>query len=531
MPNKIDPATVVWDDEKISPDTIVWDDQATDQPLSWSDVPGQMLQNAPDSALEYGKALVTPFQHPIQTLDAVGNTVAGGVSKLIPGEQPKEPYWDAFMKFVKDRYGSMDAVKNTLAKDPVGVLGDASAVLMGLGPAGAATRVPSVANAGARASRVGAAIEPLSIAGGMAKGGAAVGKGLGAGMLGFTTGAGSSAVKHAVKTGMMGGAAGREFRAAMRGNISKADLVEKARTGLGKMAELRRDEYLREIQVMRKDTQAIDASPIYGKMEELLKKDFNVDLYVDEMGNYQVGELAYSTLMPDSYTDIQNVVEIMNQWKVHPEGFTLSTLDNLKRKLDSFYSENKNSRAFVTALKKEVKNTITKNYPEYGIITERYAKLSNDIDEIERTLSVGKRSTTDTALRKLMTVMKDNYEFRQTLVEKMDALVPAELKAQIAGQSFSGYTPLAFMGKTLETGAILGFAYRAMQMGAFMGSLALASPRVVGELAHFLGRELKYYQKVKEYFPTAQQRAMGYQAGRLNENLNRDKDIIPALGQ
>src|SRR5436190_4642689 len=49
---------------------------------------------------------------------------AGGVEKLIPGEQEHEPYANAVGQFFADRYGSMEAFKKTLAEDPVGFAAD-----------------------------------------------------------------------------------------------------------------------------------------------------------------------------------------------------------------------------------------------------------------------------------------------------------------------------------------------------------------------------------------------------------------------
>jgi hypothetical protein len=117
--------------------------QAPVQPqgMSWSDVPGQALRNAPQSAVNLGKAIAQPFLHPIDTALSLGR-LAGGVgskivgaadaaSEAVGGPSLQEPWQkqsaeaplNAVGGFIKDRYGSVDALKKTLATDPVGVYG------------------------------------------------------------------------------------------------------------------------------------------------------------------------------------------------------------------------------------------------------------------------------------------------------------------------------------------------------------------------------------------------------------------------
>ena len=88
----------------------------------------------------------------------IGNLVIGGVQKLIPGEQEKEPYAEAAGQFYKKRYGGGENIKNTFVNDPVGFAADVS-TLLSLGGTGAsaagrllkpaaksATMMPAAAN-------------------------------------------------------------------------------------------------------------------------------------------------------------------------------------------------------------------------------------------------------------------------------------------------------------------------------------------------------------------------------------------------
>jgi len=150
-------------------------------PLAWSDVPGKALASAPGSAVEFAKNLVQPIIHPIETAKSLGS-IAGGLAEKAPvgalaGAGPlgvavpaisalsrltggNEPAAEAFGQFVKDRYGSVEAFKQTLAKDPVGAAADLSLLLTGGG--GAAARLPGVVGrVGEVVGAAGRAVDPL----------------------------------------------------------------------------------------------------------------------------------------------------------------------------------------------------------------------------------------------------------------------------------------------------------------------------------------------------------------------------------
>lgn len=104
------------------------------------------------SAAETATSAAQPILHPINTAKTLGRVVSGVVQKMLPGEQINEQYVDAIGKLYKDRYGSIDAIADTVANDPVGFLADvatagaaASGALKG---AGAITKSSIISRAG-----------------------------------------------------------------------------------------------------------------------------------------------------------------------------------------------------------------------------------------------------------------------------------------------------------------------------------------------------------------------------------------------
>jgi hypothetical protein len=151
----------------------------------------EMVKNIPKSAAQFGEDIIQPFLHPVDTVKGVGTLASGAVSRgsrnvanmlnnfiaqtgvnvkpAIPPEPAEnEQSINALVDMVKGRYGSIDAAKQTLMNDPVGVLADASMVLTGGGSVVA--RAPGiVGRAGKVAQKVGMAAEPINIVKGAGK--------------------------------------------------------------------------------------------------------------------------------------------------------------------------------------------------------------------------------------------------------------------------------------------------------------------------------------------------------------------------
>jgi len=126
----------------------------------------KMIGNVPKSAGQFVGGAANAVIHPIQTVKTLGSVAAGGVEKLIPGEQAEEKYFDNLTDFYKDRYGSFDKFLTALEDDPVGIASDASLFLTGGGALatklGGVSKASSLVRAGQTASRVGQAINPIN---------------------------------------------------------------------------------------------------------------------------------------------------------------------------------------------------------------------------------------------------------------------------------------------------------------------------------------------------------------------------------
>jgi hypothetical protein len=125
---------------------------------SFSDVPGEALANIGPSAINFYKGLVTAITNPAQTAMGVLDVGAGALQNLLPKDlvdlvnridnNPEAAKRavdtaNAVGGMYKDRYGSVEALKNTLATDPVGAASDLSTLFTG-GASATARVAPTV---------------------------------------------------------------------------------------------------------------------------------------------------------------------------------------------------------------------------------------------------------------------------------------------------------------------------------------------------------------------------------------------------
>jgi hypothetical protein len=130
---------------------------------------GKTIDNVIPSTARLVGGIADALFHPIRTVKGVASVAAGGVEKLIPGEQAEEQSFDALTDFYKERYGSVDQFLTTLQEDPAGVAADASALFGGAGAAlrgaGAIAKAENITRVGQAASSLAQKANPISATG------------------------------------------------------------------------------------------------------------------------------------------------------------------------------------------------------------------------------------------------------------------------------------------------------------------------------------------------------------------------------
>ena len=478
---------------------------------------GQMLlqagTNAPRSLYNLGKDVVTAVTSPIDTLTGLAELTMGVFQNLTPldlqksfGASPDDvkrtkEMANAVGQFYKDRYGSIDGAKRAFAQDPAGVLADASTVL----GVGAVATPAKLAKTTSGLKTAAAAVDPLNLA---VKGSVAAtkfGANRAADVLGLMTGAGSTPIKEAAKAGVIGGERAKTFRQNIQGSVEMTDALDAAKANLAKMQSDKQAMYRSNMQVIKNDATVLD----FADVDSALAAAQKLVSYKGQVKN----EAAAAKL-----AEAQKRVD---DWKtLDPAEFhTPEGMDALKQSvgdiLESIPFEQKAARAAVGDVYAKIKKTISKQAPSYEKVMREYTLASENIREIERSLSLGKKASVDTAMRKLQSLTRDNvntnYGQRAKLAKQLEEAGGQDFMPALAGQALQSFTPRGIQqGVSSLTG--LG-AFSVGGLPAALGTAAASSPRLVGESAYLSGLLARYPTKgvesIKKRIPEADYRLLG----------------------
>ena len=140
-----------------------------------------------------------------------------------------------------------------------------------------------------------------------------------------------------------------------------------------------------------------------------------------------------------------------------------------------------------------VKGEITKQAPTYSKVMGQYASASDELAQIEKALSLGDKTSKDTAIRKLQSLMRNNaqtsYGNRLSLAQQLEQKGGVELTPAIAGQAMNTWTPRGITGAMQKAGG-LGLAGASLLNPSLLAAGAVAplgSPRLMGEALYKAG--------------------------------------------
>lgn len=201
--------------------------------------------------------------------------------------------------------------------------------------------------------------------------------------------------------------------------------------------------------------------------------------------DFSQSKITWST----SQSQIENMYRDLVWWKDK----TPEWLDVLKQRLQDYYRGTPESSKWdrlSTIASNAVKNKIVENVPEYAKMTETYEKLTNDIRDITKTLSLGDKTQAQTAITKLMSVLRDNFPARQDMIKIIEQYTGKNIQWQIAWSSLSPW--LAKWLAWVITGG--GIVFWQLANPAFWWWLAVASPRLIWEIANTIGIPIEKFK-------------------------------------
>jgi hypothetical protein len=306
--------------------------------------------------------------------------------------------------------------------------------------------------------------------------------------IGMATGAGEDALKEAYKAGKTGNPV---FMENLKGDVSATQVLDQARQAMANIKANTSKEYQSGIKATKENQVFLDFKPIEKSFKDV----------VESLKSKNLGEEA-SKVGPDTLSKVQEIQKILKEWKSKPALHTAGGLDDLKVRLDDVYTDSMTDQAkrVLSQTRNTVKDTIVAQSPVYEKTMKKYEEAVELQREIERALSLGKKASADTAIRKLQSLTRNNantsYSYRKELANELKTKGGVDLMPALAGQSLSSWTPRGLVGQGADVGALASILYglgtgnedfAATAAGA-VPLAALTSPKLMGLAAHGAGK-------------------------------------------
>ena len=450
--------------------------------------PLAMIMNAPESLYKNTiGGLYEAVTSPIQTATGVLDVAAGGLQNMLPASvrayiDRYDPNPEASARAraaasavgqeYASTYGTPSGFAQTMESDPFRVLGDVSMLAGGGSAAARLARLPQTSQALARTSQI---TNPVNALIGATRAVAPAVTQAPAAVIGLATGAGPETVKTAFRSGQTGNQA---FLENMRGNAPITDVLDDARSNLQTIKQNSQAQYRSGMSSISKDKTVLD----FTNIDDSISKASDIGTFKGQAINQKAADA------------LQEIKAVVDEWKkLDPVEFhTPEGLDALKQKIGSIQEtipfEQRTAQKVAGNIYNSVKNEIVNQAPEYAKVMKSYEEASDLIKEIERALSLNKRASADTAIRKLQSLTRNNvntnYGQRVQLANELEQQGGRDIMTALAGQSMSSPIPRNLAGQAAGIGGLLS----SISNPSVLAAAPFMSPRLMGEAAYGLGQ-------------------------------------------
>jgi hypothetical protein len=309
--------------------------------------------------------------------------------------------------------------------------------------------------------------------------------------LGMTTGAGEEAIGQAFQAGKTGNQA---FMQNLKGEVPTSEVLDQAKDALANIRATRMAGYKEGIKSTMPSQEIVagkplpvpmkrlDFDPITSKLDETIQ---SLKIETPTTSKFKIGK--------EELSKVKELESIVGEWKKDSTLHTAEGLDALKQRLDALYPESpmqRQAQRAITAVRNSVKDTIVSQDKNYAKTMKAYEESLGLEREIEKALSLGDKTSADTAIRKLQSLTRNNantsFAYRKELADALKTQGGVDLMPALAGQALSSYTPrgLAGQGTALGIGATGALT---VNPGA-AALLPLTSPKAVGLGAYGMGK-------------------------------------------
>lgn len=453
----------------------------------WSELPA----NIGPSALHTAGALIFPVTHPSQFVHGIYNIATDKDTRAAVGQ------------FYKDRYGSMDNLRDTVIRDPVGTAADLASVFTGgeyalgklAGKAGTVAKLSPFASAAEKAAAAAAPAYDTTTAAGKAaqilgKAGSWLDPSAWAGraidattdvagatynrLTGLLNQAGPEVVSDAAKAGREGATL---FIDNIQGKVPVESIVDEMKAGVQRAKDMMHAEYQKNFPRIE---DPIDTAPIHKAWENVTDRpawDSPTTAHVgDPVTGTQTAEGLFkgSQSVADQMQAVKDMVDKytgkpVSVWKEDPaqKPFQLAdgsmfqpgkwvdvsqpvpksiyTLDALKQGLEDLHGETANPKVqrVIQQVKEGIKTAIEPVAPGYSDAMDSYSQAARLLQDAKQTFGVGTNAGTNTKLTKLGKIYSTTAAGQRSseLLDQIENVTGQNYRASLAGQRLQSLLP------------------------------------------------------------------------------------------
>ena len=296
-------------------------------------------------------------------------------------------------------------------------------------------------------------------------------------VLGNLSGVGSQAYKTAYNSAVQGGDKLKALAENLRKKVPVDQVVDDALTGLSNMGRNLQNQYRSGMIDIKKDKSILD----FAGIDKSLDDARNLGIYKGKVTKQEIVD------------EVDKVKKIVDDWKKeNPADFhTPEGMDQLKQviglELEKIPFEQKTLRKAVGGVYSSVRDEVKKQAPVYDSVMKNYSEGLDYASELKRTLSLTDKGTTDQALRKLQSVMRNdvntNYGNRVNYAEMLEQASGKPIMSELAGQALSSAMP-----RGLQKLSATGLTGASLVNPMFLPLVAASSPRLMGEATMLAGQ-------------------------------------------
>lgn len=311
----------------------------------------------------------------------------------------------------------------------------------------------------------------------------AVGRGTGtaaAEISGALTGTSAETLEQAFFASKAGGKQLDSFTEALRGKVTPEALVDNFQTNISKVSSRRQELFKNTLEELKDQTVPTKLAKD-SFAEQLAAAGISV---TDEGLDFSKSKLR---TVPSAQSKITTAFQEVSNL---PPSSSILEVDTTRQALKALQLAGDDPSAnLANKLIDDATRSVRsagEQVTGYGQMLDNFAETSQFLDELQRGLSSGDRSTIDQTYRRMATSLKTNNEQRMALVRELDAATDGAILSEISGQQLSEIMPRGIF-RQIAAGIAGGAAISGGISPTLLPALVFASPKVTGEFVRALG--------------------------------------------